>query len=211
MSGKKDIKQGLRAVPKHIRLSVVNNVLLTLIVIINGYIILAPQLPKIEFWWRSNHTEAKQTLTKQIHAPVAQTPTNQPNTLIVPSMLLKTPILEAPISDTYKVLDKGIWRWPLGSTPDKGSNTVLVGHRFTYTNPKGIFYDMDKVQTGDEIGLMWDNKTYFYRVISVREVEPTETSVTDATPDARLTMYTCTPLWNPKNRLVVTATLESKV
>ncbi len=193
----------------HVPLKRVNDILLALIVIINGYIILAPQLPKLEYWWRSNHTATQKSLRAQVHAPAKETPQNQPNTLIVPSMLLKTPILEAPVKDTYKVLDKGIWRWPLGSTPDKGGNTVLVGHRFTYTNPKGIFYYMDKVQVGDEIGIVWSNQQYAYKVTSVREVPPTETSITDQTTDARLTMYTCTPLWNPKNRLVVVAEKET--
>lgn len=197
---------------KHMRIPLkrVNDILLVLIVLINGYIILAPQLPKLEYWWQTRHGNKQQTLTKEIQAPAtATTPTEQPNTLIVPAMLLKTPILEAPVKDTYKILDKGIWRWPLGSTPDKGGNTVLVGHRFTYTNPKGIFYYMDKVKVGDEIGITWKNKPYTYRVTSVREVPPTETSVTDQTTDDRLTMYTCTPLWNPKNRLVVVAQKEA--
>ena len=192
-----------------------NNILLALIVLIDGYIILAPQYPKLEYWWRTNHSHTQQKLTAQVHAQAKQpsttptTPVAQANTLTVPSMLLNTPVLEGAVKDTYRVLDQGIWHWPLGSSPDKGGNTVLIGHRFTYTNPKGIFYYMDKVQVGDEIGLIWNQKPYTYKVTSITEVEPTETSVTDATADARLTMYTCTPLWNPKHRLVVVAELEN--
>ena len=197
---------------RHLKFRQVNDVLLVLIVLINGYIIVAPLYPQAEYWWKMHHGQAQQKLTSELRqgtfASGSSAPVSRPNTLIVPSMLLNTPVLEGPVRDTYKILDKGIWRWPLGSTPDKGSNTVLVGHRFTYTNPKGIFYYMDKVKVGDEIGLVWNNKRYTYKVASVREVQPTETSVTAATPDARLTMYTCTPLWNPKHRLVVVAELE---
>ncbi len=194
-----------------IRLSTLNDILLVLIILINGYVIVAPQYPKLEYWWRTSHGQVKQTLNKQIHTPpaVSKPAIAQPNTLIVPSMLLNTSILEAPLKDTYKVLDKGIWHWPLGSTPDKGGNTVLIGHRFTYTNPKGIFYYMDKVHAGDEIGITWNGTSYRYRVTSIREVEPTETGVTDPTVDARLTMNTCTPLSNPTHRLVVVAELEN--
>lgn len=124
-------------------------------------------------------------------------------------MVLDTPVLEGPVSQTYSILDKGVWRWPLGSSPDKGGNTILVGHRFTYTTPKGIFYYMDKVKVGDEIGLVWDNKPYTYKVASVSEVPPTDTDILDQTSDARLTMYTCTPLWNPVHRLVVIAEKEN--
>ncbi|MDP9129541.1 MAG: class E sortase, partial [Candidatus Binatota bacterium] len=118
-------------------------------------------------------------------------------------------VLEGPTSQTYKILDKGIWRWPAGSTPDKGGNTVLIGHRFTYTNPFGVFYHLDKVRPGDEIGLLWNNKNYVYRVSGVKVVPPTDTSVQNATADPRLTLFTCAPLWLPHNRLVVTANLET--
>ena len=202
----------LKSMHKRIRLSVVNNVLLALIVLVNGYIILAPLYPRVEFWWRHSHSHTVQNLTKQIHTQ-ASTPKSQAatqaNTLIVPSMLLNTPVLEGPVSDTYKILDKGIWRWPLGSTPDQGGNTVLIGHRFTYTNPKGIFYYMDKVQVGNEIGLVWNNTTYRYKVSAVSVVDPSDTAITDPTTDARITMYTCTPLWNPTHRLVVVAEREA--
>ncbi len=195
----------------HVALNRVNTGLLASIIIINSYIILAPQYPKLSYWWQTKHGQTQQTLSKQVHTQ-ASTPTvkTQSNTLVVPSMLLNTPILEGTVADTYKTLDKGIWHWPLGSTPDKGGNTVLIGHRFTYTNPKGIFYYMDKVQVGDEIGLTWNGTAYTYKVSSVQVVDPSDTSITDPTTDARITMYTCTPLWNPTHRLVVVAELETK-
>lgn len=123
-------------------------------------------------------------------------------------MLLQTRIYEGPVSQTYKILDKGIWRWPLGSTPDKGGNTILIGHRFTYTNPRGIFYNLDKLKVGQEIGVIWNNKKYLYKVTDTKVVPPSATNILNQTSDSRLTLYTCTPTWNPKDRLVVTAILE---
>lgn len=185
-----------------------NNGLLAAIIVINAYVILAPLLPAVEFWWQSHHSDRKQTLTRQVHQTAAVPQKPQPNHVIVPSMLLDAPVLEGTIANQYKTLNQGIWRWPSGSTPDKGGNTVLVGHRFTYTNPRGIFYFMDKVKQGDEIAVWWNNKKYVYKVSSITEVPPTDTAIEDNTPDARLTMFTCTPLWNPKDRLVVVAKLE---
>lgn len=199
----------LGTVSSRIRLSLVNDVLLGLIILINGYVILAPQFPKLQFWWDDHLTDTKQVLTDQIKTAKNQNLSTQANTLIVPAMFLDTPVLEAPIKETYRILDQGIWRWPLGSTPDKGGNTVLIGHRFTYTNPKGLFYSMDRLRKGDIIGITWSNKMYTYKVSNIREVAPTETSITDPSDDSKLTLYTCTPLWNPINRLVVTASLES--
>ena len=97
-----------------------------------------------------------------------------------------------------------------GRTPDRGGNTVLIGHRFTYTTPRGVFYYLNKVKLNDEIGLWWNNKEYLYRVSGIKEVKPTDTAVENATTQPQLTLFTCTPLWLPKDRLVVVAQLETK-
>jgi len=199
-----------RRLPK-ISLSRANSILLILIILINTYVILAPLFPVVTFWWEDHHSDRRQALTAQVHRakqPVGTAPVNQPNHVIIPSMLLDQPILEGPISQTYKILAQGIWHWPDGSSPDKGGNTVLIGHRFTYTQPKGVFYYLNKVNLGDEIALTWNNKPYVYKVASIDVVPPTQTSIQDNTTDARLTIFTCTPLWLPKDRLVVVAELE---
>ncbi len=123
-------------------------------------------------------------------------------------MVLNQPVLEGSIQDQYSILNQGVWRWPAGSTPDKGGNTVLLAHRFSYTNPRGAFYFLNKLQIGDEIGLLGNQHHYIYRVDTINEVPPTETSIEDASTNAKLTLFTCTPLWLPKNHLVVTANLE---
>lgn len=105
-------------------------------------------------------------------------------------------------------LRQGLWRRPNSSTPDKGSNTVIVGHRLTYSNPKGTLYNLDKVKMGDLIGLWWHGKRYVYTVTEAKVVHANEISVEAATEKPRLTIYTCTPLWLPKDRLVVIGELK---
>jgi len=85
---------------------------------------------------------------------------------------------------------------------------VFLAHRFSYTGPHGAFYYLNKLKVGDEIGVVWNGKAYRYTVISSAEVPPTDTAIEDNTSDARLTLFTCTPLWHPVNRLVVVAELE---
>lgn len=188
------------------KFSTANNILLGLIVLINGYIIIAPLAPKVDFWWENRGGHKQQQLTQKIHAG-AKTPSKpQANQVIIPTMALDEQVYEGPISQQYATLDKGIWRWPNGSTPDKGGNTVLIGHRFTYTTPRGVLYFLDKVKLGDEIGLIWGNKTYHYTVSTIKTVPPTDTSIENPSDDARVTIFTCTPLWLPKDRLVVIAT-----
>lgn len=197
------------------KLSRVNNILLTLIILVNGYIVLAPLLPVVSFWWEDRGGTRQAELTHRLHPSKEAVKTNEStelkqNSLIIPAMLLDQPIHEGPVSQRYNILNDGIWRWPASSTPDKGGNTVLLGHRFTYTQPKGVLYYLDKVKVGDEIGVDWQNRMYTYKVHTIREVSPSETSIQDQTSDARLTIYTCTPLWLPKHRLVITASLEEK-
>jgi len=134
--------------------------------------------------------------------------TPQPNQLIIPAMQLDQPIYEG--TDTYAELDKGVWHWPGSSTPDKGSNTVLLGHRFTYTTPRGVFYFLDVVKVGDEISIVWNNTLYPYRVYQTEVVTPDHVEILDPTTEPTLTMYTCTPTWWPVNRLVVRAHLEKQ-
>jgi sortase A len=218
---------GLAFVPDRV-MRHVNTALFVLIVAINLYLIVAPLVPgvllRIE---KSDHTHG-QKLSGQLHQPVpssadgnlsvnspATAPRTPPpsvpgvpaeNRLVVPSMLLDTPIFDG---NDISTLRKGLWRRPNTSTPDRGGNTVIVGHRFTYTNPRGLFYSLDKVQRGDEMAVFWQGKRYLYRVTRTVVVAPTEVEVEAPTDNPQLTLYTCTPLWRPTERLVVVADLET--
>jgi sortase A len=196
---------------KKSKLFIINNILLALIIVVNTYLIAIPFLPQLLFHVNQAQGRERQLEAKlQTPRPVGKsdnTPVGSANQLIVPSMLLNEPIVEG--ANMYRALDRGIWRWPGGSTPDKGGNTVLVGHRFTYTKPKGVFYFLNKVAAGDHVGVVWNDRTYVYRVQDVAVVKPDNTTILAATQESTLTMYTCTPLWLPKDRLVVTARLET--
>lgn len=188
------------------KLSRINTALLAAIILINGYIIVLPIVPQITLWLHHQDTQYTKRLEDKLRTPSPKTPqTPADNRLIIPSMGLDQPINEGRTAHT---LSKGLWLRPNGSTPDKGSNTIIVGHRFTYSNPKGILYSLNVVRPGDHIGVWWRSKHYLYSVTTTKEVGPNEVSVESATNDAQLTVYTCTPLWMPKNRLVVVANLE---
>lgn len=183
----------------------INTGLLSLIILINGYIIAAPLVPTLSYWWSEHFNHTSQKLEKQLTAPSHSTPGDsvpKENRLIVPSMQLDAEIFEGPSATTLR---KGLWHRPASSTPDKGGNTVIAGHRFTYTDPQGVLYYLNKVAVGDTIGLYWNGVKYVYTVTEVRVVPPTEVSVEAPTSDNRLTLYTCTPLWSPHDRLVVIA------
>jgi LPXTG-site transpeptidase (sortase) family protein len=193
----------------------VNNSLFALIVVINAYVIAAPLMPQVTYWWDLHHTARQAQLQKLIDHPAKpaanvakSTPALTGNRIIVPVMMLNQQVLEGPESDWFNILYHGIWRWPGSSTPDKGGNTVFLSHRFSYTGPRGAFYYLNKLQIGDDIGVVWNGKTYTYTVVSGTTVPPTDTAIEDNTTDSEITLFTCTPLWHPIDRLVVVAKLK---
>ncbi|HSW99332.1 MAG TPA: class E sortase [Candidatus Saccharimonadales bacterium] len=192
---------------RSIQLRRVNTALFVAIVAVLLYVITAPLLPLLMFWVESHTGSAARTLAAQLQLPAAQV-ANMPgdDRIVIPAMLLDQPINEG---RDLSALRTGTWRRPNTSTPDKGGNTVIVGHRFTYTNPRGSFYFLNKLAPGDEVGVFWHHKRYLYRVTGAKQVAATETAVEAPSPSAELTLYTCTPLWLPKDRLVITATLEN--
>jgi LPXTG-site transpeptidase (sortase) family protein len=184
----------------------VNTFLVVIIVLVNAYIIVMPFVPTVSFWIDS-HSPKKQQLQHDLSVTAAPGQSVQGEQLVVPALLLNTPINEG---NSESTLQKGLWRLPFSSTPPRGGNTVIVGHRFTYTNPEGVFYNLNKLQIDDEIGVFWNSARYLYRVSNILVVPPTDTSVQASSNTPELTLYTCTPLWLPKNRLVVVAKLESE-
>ena len=186
-----------------IKLKTINNLLLALIIGLNLYTIAFPFLPQLWFW-ANQQGERTQTLQAKIHTPPA--PQDVSGTrVIIPKMQLDQTIHE--VKNT-KSIRNDIWRRPNTSTPEAGGNTVLVGHRFTYTNPNGVLYHLDKLAVNDEIAVTWNTKRYVYKVHDIKVVDSHEVSVEAPTEKPQLTLYTCTPLWNPTKRLVVIAPLE---
>ena len=186
--------------PPRLSLRNFNNLLTAVVGILSLYIIAAPYLP--QFGWWIEHDSPIKTIVRPEKA--TKPPAEQAikgDKLFIPSLDMEENVYGGGIAS----LSKGVWRVQKTSTPDKGGNTVLVGHRFTYKDPTGVFYHLDKVKKGDPITVHWQGKAYEYRATDIKVVPSTEVSVEDNTKDQQLTIYTCTPLWSVKNRLVVIA------
>lgn len=185
--------------PSHRQL---NNFLSLVVVVLSVYILIWPLLPAIG--WRLSHYKKQPTPT-QLSATILAKPKDQnvlkANTLVVPRMDLSQEIHEGSNNFT---LEKGAWRRPKTSSPDIGGNTVIVGHRFSYSSI-GTFYHLDKIQVDDLIVVYWQGKQYDYKVASSAVVPATQLSVEENTKEPQLTLYTCTPLWSFKDRLVIVA------
>lgn len=188
---------------KRLSLRRLNWFLATLIVLINLYIIAVPFWAGLQFWIeeQTNKTGESKLTTE---AAQSSPQTYKTNTIIIPRLRLKEEIFEGP---TIATANKGIWHRPNSSAPPKHSNTVLVGHRFMYNDPKGVFYNLHKLKAGDKLTVFWKQQRFVYEVSKIKTVPASESSIEDATEEPILTLYTCTPLWSAKDRLVVAATL----
>ena len=94
-----------------------------------------------------------------------------------------------------------------------GSNTFIVGHAlgFMWTRVPYAFYELDKMEPGDEIITRDSNgREYVFRVYDRMTVRPADYWVTYP-EDGRtiISLQTCTPAPSFKNRLVVRGELVS--
>ncbi|MCX6796138.1 MAG: sortase [Candidatus Falkowbacteria bacterium] len=129
-----------------------------------------------------------------------------PNRLIITKIGVNAPIVEA--KNEQVGLNLGAWRVPESSTPDQGGNTVITGHRFKYLPPNNLtFYLLDKLIVGDIFSVIWQGKDYYYRVKETKVVPSNDLSVLNSTDQPIITLFTCTPIYSTKNRLVVVGEL----
>jgi len=141
--------------------------------------------------------------------PVAQDkPIPKDNWLVIPSINVDMPILEGP---TQKTLDRGgIWHLPNTSNPLNGGNMVISGHRWQYLPPSNrTLYLLDKVKDGEPVIIYWQGVEYDYRIARHEVVDPSRTDILNNTTEPRLTIFTCTPLFSTKYRLVLYGELIS--
>lgn len=126
------------------------------------------------------------------------------NRLIIAKIGVNAPIVEA--ADEKSGLNKGAWRLPETSTPDRGGNTVITGHRFKYLPPNNLtFFLFDKLTAGDIVSVIWDEEEYYYRIRETRIVPGTELSILNPSSEPILTLFTCHPIYSTERRLVVVA------
>lgn len=176
------------------------------------YLIIMPIWPALQYrYFQENPADAQdlkkvesRTVDLINHLPVAKKNVSL-NRLIITKIGVNAPIVE---SKNPVALNQGAWRVPESSTPDKGGNTVITGHRFKYLPPNNLtFYLLDKLTTGDLIALRWQKQAYYYRVKETKIVPATEISILEPTAEPTLTLYTCDPIFSTANRLVIVAEL----
>ena len=193
---------------------IINHLLLVVLVLLAGYIMFIPFVPEVVAMYNKqtdmtrgykyqSKLATKQAKNSDISIESLK-PIPKENTLVIPQIGVDSIIVGGIGPDS---LDRGLWHRPNSSTPDKGGNTVITGHRFLYSSGPKTFYNLDKVKIGDKFFMFWEGKEYDYEVVDIFIVEPDQTEIEDQSPEPLLTLYTCTPLWTATQRLVIRARL----
>lgn len=180
-----------------------------------------------EFWGRPAQVDARQQeLDRQLdHAWAAPGPsgpaTSASSAPALPFGQLGTR-LWLPKLRKHWVVAEGVApadiRWapghyPSSALPGQVGNFAVAGHR-----TRALFWDLDKLGTGDLVGVETRDTWYVYRVGTVEIVSPYATEVVAPVPDypgatptrKMLTLTTCNPRYHNNQRLIVHAELTGE-
>jgi sortase A len=182
------------------------NGILSFIVILFGiYIVALPFLPQIEYWIRDKSPEYIAPYSGKLaeaEGNDTQLPTPIENRLVIPAIGINEEILES--NSISAINNGGTWRLPNTAKPTEDKNTVIVGHRF-FGSDASTFYHLDKVKIGQLLAVYWEGKELLYEVVESKIVSSSAIEIEAPTDKKQLTIYTCTPIWTAKDRLVIIA------
>ena len=104
-------------------------------------------------------------------------------------------------------LKKGPGHYPETPMPGQLGNAAIAGHRTTFGQP---FFDVDKLDNGDEIILTTLTGRYVYRVTGQQIVSPNDYQVISTTDPTRatLTLTSCHPKYTARERIIISAELD---
>jgi sortase A len=141
-------------------------------------------------------------------------PENPTMTLTVPEMqrVNNVPVYDAPMTDEAALHDGTLHVRGTGFPWQQGANVYIAGHRLGFPGTKSylVFWDLDKLESGDEVILTDANGTrYTYEIFEKFVVNPGDTHVTQPVAGRNVvTLQTCT-LPDYSQRLIVQAELTS--
>jgi sortase A len=141
-------------------------------------------------------------------------PENPGMTLTVPEMrrVNEMPVYDAPMSDKSALHHGVLHATGTGFPWQRGANVYIAGHRLGFPATKSylVFWDLNKLENGDEVILTDANgTTYTYEVFRTLVVNPYAHYVTRPVAGKSIvSLQTCT-LPDYKQRLIVQAELTS--
>jgi LPXTG-site transpeptidase (sortase) family protein len=140
------------------------------------------------------------------------TPTITKNTLSYAAAGISAPIHFGVTFDESIIQDQlrtGVVHLDGTAAPGQTGMAVLTGHSSNYPWVKGdynsIFASLHKAALGDRLVVNRNDTEYTYRVTSVYQVKPDDSSVLQAGTTSGIRLITCTPIGTSLRRLIVEA------
>ncbi len=156
---------------------------------------------------RPNEAEIPAHLRPLMQAYVAavEVPTPGPEQAL--GIEIETIGVSAPIvlGDDWEALKRGVGQHIGSADPGQNGNLVLTGHNDIYGE---VFRFLVDLKPGDEIVIFTASRSYTYVVTETLIVEPDFVEVLEPTPNATLTLISCTPYRVDTQRIVVLAELQ---
>ena len=160
------------------------------------------------------HQSLPERIVEKIQGPRVDAPEKKTLKLTVPKMdrVEEIPVFDAAKDDYEDALHDGTVHVKGTGFPwQREANVYIAGHRVGYPGTKSdlVFWDLDKLEKGDEILLTDANgKTYTYEVFRRFVVDPSATEVLRPTEGKNLvSLQTCT-LPDYSKRLIVQGELK---
>ena len=158
--------------------------------------------------------EATKDVVEKIQGPRAEAPKDEALKLTVPDMkrVENLPVYDVAPAGYEKALHDGAAHVKGTGMPwQRQANVYIAGHRIGFPGTKSrlVFWDLDKLENGDEVILTDANGTrYTYEVFKKFVISPDDVSVLRPVKGKNIvSLQTCT-LPDYKERLVVQAELE---
>jgi sortase (surface protein transpeptidase) len=136
--------------------------------------------------------------TEEVYYPPFNPELPEENTLAISSINVETRINEAPFENYEDALRVGVWRVDDFGTPSERKRPIiLTAHRYGYLSwsipyrLKNSFFNLPKVEVGDRVEIVWEQRKYVYEVYAEEKGE----EITDYQAD--LILYTCQDLNSP--------------
>jgi sortase A len=87
-----------------------------------------------------------------------------------------------------EVLDRAPGHYPDSAWPGRSGNVGVAAHNVYWLS-------FNRLRVGDRVEIRTQHGLYVYEITGSKVVSPTDRSVLAQTPDHRLTLTTCYPLW----------------
>ena len=162
------------------------------------------------------HRSIPERIVETVRGPRAKTPESKRLELTVPALdrVDGVPVYDASESGYEKALHDGVVHVRGTGFPwHNVANVYIAGHRVGYPGTKSnlVFWDLDKLEKGDEIFLTdADGTSYTYEVFEKRVISPHTVSIMRPTKGKNIiSLQTCT-LPDYSHRLIVQGELKGK-